>query len=158
MITVEPHKPVVLVDFTDYMNLLKIKEDFEKGALPFSEKGATQNLQKEFDGQPLNSLEKDLNKVDNKLLDADLVPTHTYEGNPYAILSASKIKVRGILDKLMAHPVIGPALATVPKDVLEAASSKWLPVIIYKTLYENVDGEIWVRMEEEFKAKFQPVK
>jgi type II secretory pathway component HofQ len=111
---------------------------------------------------PLNSVEEDLNSVPKSIPEeskkAAIQPTHTYEDRPYAVVTKSKIKVRGIFEKLFAHPALAPYMSQVDKKVLEDLGSRWLPVTIYKTLYENIDGEVWVRMEDEFNNKFKPVK
>lgn len=116
------------------------------------------------DTNVLNSVEQDLNKVPKTTKQAaeevirENYPKYTYEDKQYAVLANSQIKVRGILDKFMAHPVIGAALKTVDPKVLEEVGKKWLPVVVYKSLYHNPDGDIWTRMKEEFYGKFKEVK
>jgi hypothetical protein len=53
---------------------------------------------------------------------SDLHSTYYYKGKPYKILYKSKLKLDG----------------------------EWIPCVIYKCLYKNPDGLIWVRKQEEF--------
>jgi len=54
---------------------------------------------------------------------------YLYKGNPYEIAAESKAKIDGI----------------------------WIDVIIYRCLYINPDGQVWVRTKEEFESLFEPV-
>ncbi len=51
---------------------------------------------------------------------------YSYKDKPYEIVSESKIKIGGT----------------------------WIDVVIYKCLYENPDGMIWVREKKEFFSLF----
>jgi len=46
-----------------------------------------------------------------------------------------------------------------PYYIVEETSIKvggtWIPCIIYATLYENPDGELWVRFKEDFFNLFE---
>lgn len=55
---------------------------------------------------------------------------YIYKGNPYVIFQETKMKVDG----------------------------EWIDCVIYQTLYDNPDGEFWVRSSEEFFALFQEVR
>ena len=54
---------------------------------------------------------------------------YEYQGRKYVILFSSKMKI----------------------------GQKWIPVLIYKCLYDNPDGSIWVREEGEFWRLFKEV-
>jgi hypothetical protein len=53
-----------------------------------------------------------------------------YKDRPYRILYHSQMKIEGV----------------------------WIPCIVYKCLYENHDGDIWVRSEKQFFELFHKTK
>jgi hypothetical protein len=55
---------------------------------------------------------------------------YIYKGNLYTIFITTKMKVNGV----------------------------WMPCVVYQTLYDNPDGEFWVRSAEEFYQLFKEVK
>lgn len=55
---------------------------------------------------------------------------YTYKGKIYVIFAQTKMKVNNV----------------------------WEDCVIYQTLYDNTDGEFWVRSKEEFYQLFKEVK
>ena len=55
---------------------------------------------------------------------------YIYKGNLYVIFIKTKMKVNGV----------------------------WIDCVIYQTLYDNQDGEFWVRSSDEFYQLFKEVK
>lgn len=52
-----------------------------------------------------------------------------YKGKTYCIFQETKVKIEG----------------------------KWVDCVIYQTLYDNPDGEFWVRTKDEFHSLFKEV-
>lgn len=65
---------------------------------------------------------KQLPRKRNRERKSDIHGTYYYNDKPYKILYKSKIKIEG----------------------------RWEECVIYKCLYKNPDGLIWVRMKDEF--------
>lgn len=74
-----------------------------------------------------------------------------YKGKKYEKIITSKIKLTGIIDYFNSIGLV------IPEYIQEQMLSKgkWIPVEIYKTMYHNPDGSIWVRTQQEFKELFK---
>lgn len=74
-----------------------------------------------------------------------------YQGKKYEKLATSKIKLTGIIAYFRSIGLNIPE--KIEKDMLSCG--KWIPVEIYKAMYHNIDGQIWVRTQAEFKQLFK---
>lgn len=74
-----------------------------------------------------------------------------FKEKPYKVFHESKIKLDGILQEI-AKALERQMITTEEYELLK---DKWMPVIIYETLYDNPDGKFWVRETNEFKQKFE---
>lgn len=74
-----------------------------------------------------------------------------FKDKPYKILHESKIKLNGIIDLLSS---INSNKVWMERVLVEE-HGEWIDVIIYQALYENPDGQIWVREKNEFYEKFK---
>jgi hypothetical protein len=69
---------------------------------------------------------------------------YRFKGKPYLFVAQSKIKLSGLVD----------AGYVFTDDVPEELPD-WVDVVIYKCLYDNPDGEIWVREASQFYKLFE---
>jgi hypothetical protein len=44
------------------------------------------------------------------------------------------------------------------RESMMKIGERWIDVVIYKCLYENPDGDVWVREKEQFYKLFTPVE
>jgi hypothetical protein len=70
-----------------------------------------------------------------------------FKNKPYLLLCESKIKAEGIAEALEGYGVTQTDVISPEMD--------WIEVVIYMCLYENPDGQIWVREKNEFYSKFK---
>lgn len=56
-----------------------------------------------------------------------MIQMYYHKGKPYRIIKHSKVKIEGV----------------------------WKECIIYEAMYDNPDGNIWVRLKEDFENNFK---
>jgi hypothetical protein len=75
--------------------------------------------------------------------------TYYYKDKPYKIVAHSKIKLSGLADLFYIYNPEGYYMGNITHD------EEWINVVIYQCLYDNPDGDIWVREREQFYELFK---
>lgn len=86
-----------------------------------------------------------------KLYQQNDIPVYYYKGKPYAKIVETKIKASGILDFVSG---MNSNKRYVDLIFVEKCN-EWVDVVIYECLYENPDGQIWVREKTQFYELFK---
>lgn len=73
-----------------------------------------------------------------------------YKDKPYKILYKTKMKLSGLF-RIFKYD-----FELVPKRLMTMDEDDWIHVVIYECQYENSEGQVWVRENDEFFQKFKP--